>query len=110
MLCYIRPKNRLVPKKKMRRLGKQGIQWHKTRAEWFKANPAVFYACYICGEQLTKRETTLDHIQSRGRHPELRYDLSNLAPCCFKDNQEKGSLSLEEYLKKRRTDGTDTGR
>lgn len=98
--CYIKPKNRVLPKKKMRRIGKHGREWLKTRAEWFEAHPAEYYFCYIDGERLTKNETTLDHIQSRSRHPELRYDLNNLAPCCFKHNKEKGSMSLDEYLNK----------
>jgi 5-methylcytosine-specific restriction endonuclease McrA len=41
------------------------------------------------------KETTLDHIKSRSRHPELRLELSNLAPCCWRCNKEKGSKELE---------------
>lgn len=103
VLCFTRPKNRIIPKKRMRKLGKQGIQWHKTRAEWFKQNTAAVYTCYICGEQLTPKEVTLDHYYSRSRHPELRHELSNLRPCCWRCNEAKGSLSLEEYLKKKET-------
>lgn len=51
---------------------------------------------------MTKSEMTLDHKLSRGRHPELRYELSNLAPCCPFHNGDKGSLDLEQYLAKRK--------
>jgi len=42
---------------------------------------------------------TLDHIKSRSRHPELRYDLDNLTPACYRCNSEKGSRDLEEFIK-----------
>lgn len=96
LICYARPKNRILPSKKMKQIGKQGQKWLRVRAQWFKDHPAPHYACYLCGERLTPKETTLDHIQSRSRHPELRYDQSNLAPCCWRCNTWKGSRDLEE--------------
>lgn len=92
--------SRLNNRHYLRKIGKQGQRWLEVRAEWFKQNPAQWYYCYIDNEQLSPKETTLDHIQSRARHPELRYDLANLAPCCYFHNMDKGSLSLEEYLAK----------
>lgn len=87
--CYEKPKAKL-------KKGKQDKQWVVTRRTWFKANPAEHYTCYICGKWLFPNQVTLDHIKSRGRYPELRYVLSNLAPCCYKCNVDKGS---KEYNK-----------
>lgn len=70
--------------------------WLATRRAWFKANEADLYICYLCGKWMLKNETTLDHIQSRSRHPELRFELSNLDTLCYPCNQRKGSLSLDE--------------
>lgn len=96
----LQPKSKLVAKKRMKPLGKQGLKWIETRNLWFSLHPAERYDCYICSVSMAKSETTLDHIQSRGRHPELRYVLSNLAPCCGPCNEAKGSLSIEEYKRK----------
>lgn len=85
--------------KPMRKMGKVGKKWLETRDRWFEAgNKAPYYKCYICGKLLTRSQLTLDHIKSRSRHPELRYVLKNLAPCCWDCNTAKGSLDIEEYL------------
>jgi 5-methylcytosine-specific restriction endonuclease McrA len=81
--------------------GKNARLWAETRAEWFKQNPANTYTCYLqlsplCPRVMTPAETTLDHVKSRGRHPELRYELSNLRPACGPCQQVKGSLDLED--------------
>lgn len=93
--CWAHPKTPLK-RRTLRRLGKYGKKWLKARADWFKENPSEFYTCYLCGDRLTPKETTLDHIKSRSRHPELRYEFSNLAPCCWRCNRLKGSRDLEE--------------
>lgn len=104
MTCFARKRNPNLSRRRMKTLGKVGKKWIRTRAEWFKQNPAEYYICYICGDRLTPRETTLDHIKSRSRHPELRFELSNLAPCCYRCNQEKGSRELEEVVGNDRAD------
>lgn len=70
--------------------------WNRTRREWFIANPQEFYNCYICGLSLMPWETTLDHVRSRSRYPELRYVMENLQPCCWDCNTRKGSKDLDE--------------
>lgn len=75
-------------------------KWAKTRAKWFKANPANhqgYYACNYCWVWVPAREVTLDHIISRSNAPQLRHDLSNLTPACAKCNADKGSLNSEQY-------------
>lgn len=90
--CFNNPKKH----KTLNRNGKYGKQWLVTRASWFKKHlpdpePYPHYVCYICGKWLHPEETTLDHVLSRGRHPELRAAQWNLKPCCFSCNEAKGS-------------------
>lgn len=85
------PKTRKALKKR----GKHYVIWMKTRTQWFIENPAEYYNCYICGKSLMPYETTLDHVIPRSRAPHLRYDMSNLKPCCGLCNQEKGSKVYE---------------
>lgn len=89
--------NRIKPKTH----GKHYKLWEVTRRRWFKENKADNYTCYLCDKFMFKNETTLDHKLSRGRHPELRYVLSNLAPCCNPCNVDKGSLDEDEYREKK---------
>ena len=88
--CFQNP-NRLEQSKKKIKSGKVTVKWIITRKKWFKENPADHYVCYICGKWLTPEETTLDHVIPRSRAPHLRYEFSNLKPCCFVCNGEKGS-------------------
>lgn len=85
-------------KTKLKQAGKYTRQWLLTRKSWFKKNPpnwAGYYICYICDKWLRPNNTTLDHVKSRSRHPELRFTLSNLRPCCYDCNAEKGSKDYE---------------
>lgn len=109
--CSKRPRKALKIQRKLKSEGKHSSLWKATRREWILQNPpdhAGYYYCYICSRAISKGKPeyahgrmTLDHIKSRSRYPELRYQLSNLAPCCHWCNSDKGSLSLEEYLVKK---------
>jgi len=82
------------PKKSLNTMGLYYQRMSKVRKEWFKLNPpdhAGYYFCALCGKAITRSQTELDHILSRSRHPELRYELSNLQPSCHDCNQSKGS-------------------
>lgn len=100
--CSRKPRKSLGTKKTMRKAGKYYKKWTEVRDKWLEKNKAEYYVCYIpgCSKIMTRSQLTLDHIKSRSRYPELRYVLKNLAPCCARHNQDKGSLSLEEYLRK----------
>lgn len=82
----------------IRQRGKAADKWEATRREWFKQNPASSYTCYICDRFMLRSETTLDHVKPRGSRRSLRYELSNLQPCCGSCNGEKGSRNLESYI------------
>jgi 5-methylcytosine-specific restriction endonuclease McrA len=87
----------------MNRVGKVGKNWHNARRKWYKRNPGELFNCYYCKKQLKRSEITLDHYLSRGRHPELRNEQSNLVVACWACNNDKGSLSGDEYIKKLRS-------
>lgn len=56
--------------------------------------PPVY--CYICHKPITKqKDLTIDHEPPKSRQKELGQ--SNLYPCCKKCNNQKGSLTLQEY-------------
>lgn len=94
--CTRKPRSVLKARKQLNKLGKYGKQWLITRETWFTRNAADWYFCYLCGKRMTYKETTLDHIKSRSRYPQLRYDLNNLAPCCWGCNALKGSRDLAQ--------------
>lgn len=87
-------KNKAITKQ-----GKHAKLWMETRNEWLQKNASpTGWNCYICNVKLDRYSLTLDHIKSRSRYPELRYDLDNLAPCCWLDNVRKGSRSLDNIF------------
>jgi len=95
-------RSKAKPPRKIKQVGGITKKWLATRRQWFKENmpnEQGFYICYLCNKWLDHKETTLDHIKNRSSHPELRYEMSNLAPCCSTCNTFKGSQSLENYLK-----------
>lgn len=89
--CPTKPKSTLVSN------GKFYQKFYAVKRKWYKDNPpdhSGYYYCYLCGKALTKKETELDHILSRSRHPELRYELNNLKPSCHECNFKKGSREV----------------
>ena len=101
--CYQAPRKKIEIRKALKRIGKIGTRWIETRHEWIKANPPKdsYYTCYlkispICLRKMTTQEMTLDHVMSRTRRPDLRFDFSNLKPCCAPCNVEKGSREVDE--------------
>lgn len=84
-----------------RKTGKGALRWASTRRAWFSANKGISFHCYICGVFMLKSETTLDHVKPRGSHAHLRYELTNLEPCCGPCQTSKGSKSLKNYIAER---------
>lgn len=107
LLCFERPRTPMQSKRKlMNRVGPVTAKWIETRHEWIQANPPDEkgeWNCYLpihhpqCPRKLNIYTLTLDHKKSRSRHPELRFDLSNLGPASAYCNTDKGSKSPEEY-------------
>ena len=83
----------------IKKMGKHATKWQTTRRQWLKANKAEWYECYLCKTMVSHRAMQLDHVESRARRPDLRYEPSNLKPVHSWCNKNKGSLSVDEYRK-----------
>ena len=100
-LCGVCQYNASKPRKRLRRIGKVGAKWIETRREYIETHPPDSdgkWPCYLgvaknCLKRMTIDELTLDHMLSRTRRPDLRFDQTNLAPCCLPCNELKGSLN-----------------
>lgn len=94
-----KPKKPLKKTKYLKRIGKVGRQWAQTRKEWIQKNlpDKGYWECRYCGKKLTIDKLTLDHKLSRSRRPDLRFEHDNLVPACWECNNQKGSLSEDEF-------------
>lgn len=101
--CYQKPR-KPIKRTRVKKIGKIGEKWKLTRIAWFELYPPNtmgMYECYLkihpnCPRFMTPQQTTLDHIESRTRHPELRFCMDNLGPACWWCNEMKKSRSLDE--------------
>lgn len=99
LMCLKKPR-RPIKKESAKTLSKRTA----TRREWFKLNPPDdkgVWVCYLqispeCPIKLTRSTITLEHVRSKVRAPELKYDINNLRPACGYCNKLKGSLDLNE--------------
>ena len=101
--CNLKPKKtpqrsqKPLKRTPIKKTGKHASLWQKARTRWLKANKKEWYVCYLCKTMVSHRAMQLDHVESRTRRPDLRYELSNLKPVHSICNRQKGSLSVEEY-------------
>ena len=81
------------PKKPLKRRGKIADRWVEVRNDWIQKNSdgTGVWNCYLCGKILTINNLTLDHVIPRSARPDLRFEHSNLKPCCYSCNIKKGS-------------------
>lgn len=76
----------------------------QTSREWFKQNPPDErgrWFCYLrispdCPHVLTRSTIQLEHVRSKVRRPDLKYDIDNLKPSCHSCNRQKASRSVED--------------
>jgi hypothetical protein len=104
-LCPFRPRKPLRSRKALKRIGRIGGQYAALRELFFAANPGPIWYCYYCvyiGQEipLEKAHICVEHYYSKARHPELRFDVSNLVASCHFHNKEKASLNGPDYLEK----------
>ncbi len=91
----------IKPKKPINSKGPYYEKMRIVRRKWYKNNPpdhSGFWYCYLCGKAITKEEVELDHVLSRSRHPELRFEISNLKPACHTCNFDKGSREVKGFF------------
>jgi 5-methylcytosine-specific restriction endonuclease McrA len=70
------------------------------------ANEYGYYECYLkttemCPKVLTREQATIEHVIPKGsvKGRNLRFNEDNIRIACFPCNGDKGSQSLENYLK-----------
>ena len=98
-MCFNKPRRPLKPSSDKTLHKKQ-----ETDRAWYAANPpdekGLWY-CYLnitpeCPAKLTRSTITLEHVRSKVRAPELKFDITNLKPACSFCNALKGSKDLDE--------------
>lgn len=121
--CRLNPKNYckhcksinhttlMCPSKPRKLLKKESDKTRSKRTavnrEWFILNPPTpkgTWECYLqitpeCPRVLTRSTITLEHVRSKARYPELKFDVTNLKPSCSACNKSKQSLDLEDLVK-----------
>lgn len=103
IMCFKKPRRRIRSEATKTKNKRQ-----QTTRDWFKANPpnekGVWF-CYLgidkkCPNKLTRTTVRLEHVKSKARHQELKYDITNIKPACDYCNKLKGSLSADEAWEK----------
>lgn len=103
--AQIKSKKPLRAKKRLSPVGPLALHYRKLRASFFEHHNQDTYYCYYCkyiglDMPMGRRATQVEHFLTKARHPELRYEMSNLVPSCAFHNQDKGGLDGPEYLEK----------
>lgn len=104
LMCFKKKRKPLANKKFVKRFGKKAAEWREAKNQWIQDHPPShegYWFCYICGKALTIYTLTLDHKIAWSRRPDLRLEDSNLEPCCFADNSNKGSKSYDKFMEER---------
>lgn len=98
---------RRMPQKRIRKESQKSyISRKETEAAWLLANPPDIngeWICYLnisprCPMRLTAETLVHEHVKSKIRHPELKYDITNIMAACEFCNAIKGSLDLEDLV------------
>ncbi len=87
-----------------------------TKKGKLSSKPRVFFKCYVCGEEKTRKEVTIDHIDPVGptpgsklAPPELTWDTfiarmfcdtSNLGTICDVCHKKKTNAETSERLRR----------
>lgn len=101
--CPSKPRAQLKARKPIKRVGKLGKKYITLREQYFQDHPGDEHYCYYClyvgmEQPLTRKQTQVEHYYSKARHPERRFDKTNLVAACSGHNKLKGSLDGPEFL------------
>lgn len=72
--------------------------------EWYDQNPPDefgYWDCYLkispsCYLRVNQKTINLEHVKSKVRRPDLKYDVKNLKAACSPCNKMKSSKNLED--------------
>lgn len=100
---YLPRSRKLIPAESKKAYSRRVQTYHK----WMKANPPNsdgHWLCYLqiselCPKRLVRETLTLEHVITRSKAPELKYDITNIRPACGWCNKMKGSRTLEQLAK-----------
>lgn len=90
--------------KRLKTIGRIGKKLHQQRQD-FLAEHKPPYLCVYCifvgYENFLELEwVNVEHGQSKVRHPDKRFEKSNLYIACGFHNKDKGSMDIDEYFQK----------
>lgn len=96
----------LKPSKRLNKIGPVTKKLIEQRKQWIIDSPPDDngnWVCYLqispqCLKLVTADTLNLEHVESRARRPDLRFDKTNLKPSCQICNSKKGSKSASEVL------------
>lgn len=99
LMCFQKPRKKIHPVSSTTYFKRK-----KMRRAWFEKNPPDgkgVWICYLqispnCPKKVTYSTINLEHVKSKVRYPELRYDLDNIKPACSFCNTLKGSKDVDE--------------
>lgn len=70
---------------------------HRKNRDAILNQPGPLY-CWICGLEINRdlprtdpQSLEIDHVLPVSTHPELRFDLANVRPCCKQCNRSRGN-------------------
>lgn len=107
--CYQRPKAKALqkPRKAIKHESykTKGLRF-KLRAEWYELNPPDAHGewtCYLqisplCPIKVNEQTLNREHVRSKARAPELKYDVTNIRPACSFCNERKRSLDIVDLV------------
>lgn len=110
IMCFNKPRKAIKPSQKP--IAPESKEYKKkrkaTRKAWLELNPPNIYGewtCYLqistkCPIVLTNLTLRLEHIKSKVRYPELRFDVTNIDASCEYCNSVKGSWDIEELIER----------
>lgn len=95
-----KPRKPIVTRKLPKKIGERGKKLATYVEAWKQAQKPDangLYTCYISGEKVSY--LMAEHPYSKARHPELRTN-QTLEPVSAEINKLKGSLDIDEFLRK----------
>lgn len=106
--CRLNPKTRKFIRHEAPKTRQKRVQ---TAKAWHEANPPDEYGywdCYLkispgCYVRVNLQTLNREHVKPKTRHPELKYEVTNIKPACPPCNALKESRDLENIKEYKET-------